>query len=348
MIIFRCDAGPSIGFGHLNRCRELARSLSKNGEPCMMIGPDKKYSAAKDNYIFNEWLSLNKWESVEEDAKKIISSVKKHSAKMVVLDDYRVNEVYQLILKKSGIKWLQFDTGLLYPLWADYVVNASPEINFYEYKKLIRNKNTKLLLGPKFSILRPEFSGNNLHKKNYTINKILVTFGGGDDRGAILFVLSSLLLELHTVNFLVVSGEYNPGNYKIKDWILKSGRGRVEFLINPRSIAPLFQSCDLAVMAGGTTIYEAAFFGLPMIIITIAGNQIKQSRAWDASGAAIYLGQLNEVSKDLLVAKILELNNSQSIMTKMGEISSKMVDGKGVYNIVKNLDLICSENKTCC
>jgi|APSaa5957512535_1039671.scaffolds.fasta_scaffold07043_2 UDP-2,4-diacetamido-2,4,6-trideoxy-beta-L-altropyranose hydrolase len=338
MIIFRCDAGPLIGFGHLNRCVELARFLSKNDESCMMIGPDKKYLAAKDSYIFSEWLSVEKWGSVKEDAKKIVHYVKKHSAKMVILDDYRVNEVYQLILKNSGVKWLQFDASLLHPLWADYVVNANPEANIDKYKQVVRKKDSKLLLGPKFAILRPEFRLQNPNKISPIVNKILIMFGGGDDRGAILLILKALLSELPAeIQFLVISGANNPRNQSIKEWVKDNGNDRVEIQINPVSVASLFLSADLAIISGGSVVYEAASCGLPMMLISIAENQLWPIQAWANAGAAISLGELNSFDKFFLRKSVSQVVVDKNKRESLAKKASELCDGLGVKYITNSI-----------
>ena len=82
------------------------------------------------------------------------------------------------------------------------------------------------------------------------------------------------------IKFLVISGFTNPNNNRLKEWILLNGSQRVDLLINPKDVAKLYSSCDIAVIAGGTTTYEIDCCGLPFLIISTANNQIEQSKAW--------------------------------------------------------------------
>ena len=103
--------------------------------------------------------------------------------------------------------------------------------------------------------------------------------------------------------------------------------------ISPTQVAALFSTCDLAVMAGGTSSYEAASCGLPMLLLTIAENQEPQSQAWQDKGAAVYLGRFNEVSGEDLVSHFSNLSRSQKLREQMSQCGQHEVDGKGAEKI---------------
>ena len=37
LAVFRCDAGPSVGYGHFSRCLGLAEALEDNGWSCRFV-----------------------------------------------------------------------------------------------------------------------------------------------------------------------------------------------------------------------------------------------------------------------------------------------------------------------
>ena len=90
------------------------------------------------------------------------------------------------------------------------------------------------------------------------------------------------------IKFMVISGKHNPRNAANQEWIESCGEGRVEFIVDPQEIASLMIGADLAIMAGGSSTYEAALLGLPMIIISIAENQKNHAKAWDDLGSAFF------------------------------------------------------------
>ena len=144
-IIFRCNTNPEVGFGHLNRCRTLAQSLVKLGQNCLMIGPDNIYKTNGDSNTFKEWIPIKNWKSSKEDSVNLIKIAKNNNVSYLVLDDYRIDEKYQMFLLKAGYKWLQFyQKENKKPIWADIIVNPMPGVTSEDFKSVLRNKNSKL------------------------------------------------------------------------------------------------------------------------------------------------------------------------------------------------------------
>jgi len=333
-VVFRCNASPVVGYGHLTRCRALAQALLRQGETCVMVGPDAADARPEDQDIFSDWIPVPDWPSANEDATRLVDLARRLDACWAVLDDYRVDENHQLTLRAAGLRWVQFDGTARKPLWADLIVNANPAAHPEDYANVLRNPETRLLLGPRYAILRPEFASVVPRDPHRPVRRILVTFGGGDDRGAIKFVLSTLLPETpSTIEFLVISGARNPRNPSLIEWIERCGQGRVRLHIDPPQVAPLFLSCDLAVMAGGTTTYEAACCGLPMILLTIANNQVPQSRAWATSGIAEYIGDLYNIGPQHLLDPFRRLYTTSPTCQSMAINGRKTVDGAGAHRM---------------
>lgn len=339
MIVFRCNAGVEIGFGHLMRCRVLAEALCEQGQQCVMVGPDSRLMTDEDKHIFVEWINLANWTSPEKDANHLTEIMHRYGATWAILDDYRVDDNYQLKLRDSGMHWLQFAHWQPQKYWSDIVLTPSPAANQYDWAALVKNPDAKLLLGPKYAILRSEFRDIQPRDPVRPIKRVLVTFGGGDDRGAIKFVLNTLIPNTpNEIEFVVLSGANNPSNTQLQELSQINKQNRVHLHIAPKSVAPLFLSCDLAIIAGGTTTYEAACCGLPMILISIADNQINQCIGWQNLGAAIYLGPFPQVLLgNLLTTAVSNLLSHPSQFLTIAESSSNQVNSNGIKHIMKLL-----------
>lgn len=336
MIFIRCDANTKLGFGHLVRCRALANALVELGVRCVLVGPPKQYQIKEDKSVFTDWIPMPFGQTVSEDATEFLKHMKAHSSNLAILDDYRIDYEYQQAFKKANVRWLQFNGNLNQKFLADIILNPSPQASKQDYLPLLENKETQLLLGPNYSILRSEFLKQKKLNKDGLIKKILLTFGAGDDRGAILSLLQKLLPTINEeIKFLVISGEHNPRNSELKKWIKENGRGRVDLEINPTNVAPLMASCDLAIMAGGGTVYEVNSLNIPMLLISIAENQIRHSRAWEETGAAIYLGAFENLDLNSALNEVKKCI-SERLKVKVAPLK-QLVDGRGQKRVAQKI-----------
>ena len=69
-------------------------------------------------------MPIKKWNSGEEDSVNLIKIAKKNNASYFVLDDYRIDEKYQMILLKADLNGYNFiKKENKKPIWADIIVN---------------------------------------------------------------------------------------------------------------------------------------------------------------------------------------------------------------------------------
>ena len=336
-VIFRADANAELGFGHLTRCRAIATELKAQGAQCIMVGPSTEYQLEEDHKIFKEWQVAPIWTSEISDANFLVSIAKRYGCTKAVLDDYRINEEYQQVMLMSGIKWLQFDGRADKLLWANWILNANPTAKKEHYRKLLKSSSKqKLMLGPSYAILRPEFQ-KKVIKKIFDTNaiRIFVAFGGGDDRGAIIFTLTALYHLLPQATFVIMSGDNNPRNEAIMNWEKRLDNQRIELHINPLKVRDLMQGCDLAVLSGGTITFEAVSSGLPMIIMTIADNQLEQARGWQDIKVGFYVGAFENCREQMLQEAVTSLINNYRNISNLIHTFSLNTDG--CANIVSNL-----------
>jgi len=291
-----------------------------------MVGPDRKFYPSGKKLVFSDWIEEDVWRSSYNDSKMLIKVAQKYFSHMIVLDDYRIDKTYQKNLKEFKMHFLLFDNNTRNDIFADIVLNTNPIVTKKSYKRKLFNCEAKLLLGLKYSIIRSEFLTATPVVKD-TIKRVLITFGGGDDRGAILFVLQALTKQqMENVEFIVVSGESNPNNGNISQWINNGDFDNIQLKINPSFIAQLFASCNVAIMAGGTTVFEIARIGLPMILIAIANNQVQHSKDWhQISDSVEFLGSL----KDVKVTDIIGALDKYLLQQGSIHNHSALVDGEG-------------------
>lgn len=336
--LFRIDVSPSAGTGHLRRCLTLAQELKEQGAGVFFACRLESFDIAKHiASVAVDW-DVYDWSlSPEEDANKVIQSCRKYLIDAVIVDHYRADENYQKVLLKSGIPWLQFDGTASYPFWADWVLNISPVASEDLYEKLVMRKETNLLLGPQYALLRREFSQwRFLSKAGRPVERILLTFGGGDDRGATLFCLDAIKPLVEHAELIVLLSSSNPNREDIVKWCRET-RANTKIVMDVDETASYMASSDLAITAGGMTVFEMAALGVPLLILQIADNQIPIAKAWQQCGYGINMGHLDQLSPKYLQREFMSLMQDRSRCEAMSAAGRSLVDGLGAARVAQVL-----------
>lgn len=337
-VVVRADASARIGLGHLRRCSALGRRLGTAGVDVHFLTKAEDIDpAAEVGGFAGACVALEPSVQGQADAARTVEYCRSVRADRLIVDHYHVDEAYQRVLLDGGFRWLQFDGTARMPLWADWVVSMSPAADEATYQALQRRPETHLLLGPRYAILREEFLRCRPPRfVNPQATRLLLTFGGGDDRGACLACLSALP-RMDGFEVTILSSSYNPQIPSIRGWMERNPDVRIQLLLDDPDIARRMTEADIAVTAGGTTTFEAAMLGLPAIIVQIAENQRANAQAWDRAGVALDLGPVEGLDADRLRDKLVGLAGDSELRERMATLGRKFVDGRGVERITAAL-----------
>lgn len=334
--LFRIDVSPSTGVGHLKRCLSLGRELAD-------LGGDIYFLCRADGFDVSRYMApmVREWRPMEwstepgDDAGEVVRMYGSKKIDTAIIDHYRADEEYQRVLYGSGIRWLQFDGTARYPIWSDWVLNMSPDASRSLYDNLLRKENTLLLLGPTYAVLRKEFEGRRALSDKTEVRRILLTFGGGDDRGATIFCLKAIEGLDDNVERIVLMSSTNPQKGKILEWC--EGHANTRVLIDTNEMASHMASADLGITAGGTTVFEMATLGVPILILQIADNQVPISGAWERRGYGVNVGPLDYLRQEVMLQETISLMEDESRRRAMSDIGRTLVDGRGTRRVVEAL-----------
>lgn len=328
-VLFRCDGGPELGLGHVFRCCTLASQWVRQGGSSVMLGPPIEVCPAEFEGVFSYW-QPTKFENEISDATLTSEFAAKHQANALVLDDYRIQDDYQLILKDHQIHWLQFDGSGDKCLWADGVINAMPGTTPDMYYSRLKNPQSRLLLGPDYALLRPEFTSLPLSEIKHTRSKRLFVFAGGGDDKQVLKLLIQAVLSLNAgLTVCAVTTSNNPGLNDLRHWINSQDQSpQIELHVDASDMFALMQSCGLAMVSAGTVTYEVNAIGLPMALFSMAQNQIAQAIAWSSATGARYIGDYHQMDSSLIEEAVTDMLEHIHMPVK------QLVDGQGAQRVV--------------
>ena len=345
-IFIRADSSVDMGIGHMMRCLSLAEILVKTDFEVIFIS--NKLNAKIYNLIIKKRCKIcilpennQNTNIVEHDAietQKIIKSFD-DSISWLLVDHRNLDVEWEKILRKSVQKIIVIDDLANKKHDCDILIDQ----NLYEkanqrYQNLVP-KNCKKLLGPKYALLRSEFS--NLRQKSIKskikLENILISFGGTDPSNETRKVLEALkILNLENIHIDVVTTSLNPFKDEIQQ--LCSSMTNTNFHCDVDKIGALMKTSDLAIGAGGSTTWERCCLGLPSLVSVISDDQLACTEIMDKNGYLIYLGLAENLTVNDYIEKIKNFNIEH--LQKISELSLTLVDGQGCQRILNEMKLL--------
>jgi UDP-2,4-diacetamido-2,4,6-trideoxy-beta-L-altropyranose hydrolase len=268
-----------------------------------------------------------------QDARDAAAVARHCGANWVVVDGYRFDSGYQRSLKNAGLKILfADDLGQCEHYSADLVLNQNVHASEKMYAS--RQAHTRLLLGPRFAMLRRDFRRWTRWQRATTPNgrRVLVTMGGSDPDNVTAVVLESLLtLKVAGLEVVAVLGGSNSHIDSLGRFADQSPS--IRFLRDVTNMPELMAWADVAVSAAGTTCAEMCLLGLPAILLDLAENQEPVAQELGRRRAAIHLGSGKEVTAAEIAGKVQSLLLSAELRVSLSQRSRELVDGEGVERV---------------
>ena len=336
MIWFRADGGREIGMGHIRRCLSVSAALREVGEQtCFLVSDDAAVSLldaqGQDYRVLN-----SSWHNPEEELETLLPVLRESGRGVFFADSYYVTAEY---LRQVGelMPVCRMDDMGISGLPADLLINY----NIFATQSLytIDNGKTNYLLGTKYAPLRREFQ-NVYQPVREKAERVLITTGGSDRYDLTGQILKSALQKPETkdLEYCVVSGPYNEYLPQLRE--MEQQHGNVHIYNNVTQMSELMQSCDIAVTAGGSTMYELCAVGVPMLCFSFVDNQEKIVEGFRERKIVRFAGNyLTQKEKmiPLLIEQIAALHDSVELRRSCNEKERELVDGQGAWRIAERL-----------
>jgi len=359
LIVIRADASQSIGSGHIMRCLTLAERLRVHGAEVSfvcrdLIGNLSEYIRSQGFEVHllpwdeafaalkrpkQEWLKIM-WKS---DAEQTMGVLKRYGRTIdwLIVDHYGIGHHWQSFLRGMVANIMviddlanrQHDCDIL--LDQNYYHNAEDR-----YLGLIP-MGCALFLGPQYLLLRDEFykARKDMKIRTGEVSYILVFYGGADTTNETEKCLLGLSdFNGSNVEINVVTGQSNPKKERIKK--LCSYKSNMYYHCQVSNIAELMNNADLAFGAGGSTMWERCFLGLPSIVTVTAENQIETTQAVSDLGAIWNLGWYEEVSDAVLGKAAKIFLKERSKLVEMQKKALNVVGSRGSSGIDQLVQVI--------
>lgn len=342
MILIRADANEKIGTGHVMRCTAIADALKQCGQQvCFLTADDKGGRLLKDRGQAYEVLHMD-YACMEGELPRLRQIFAEKEPDFFLADSYYATPEYLREIRKYVPVGILDDTALTgYP--ADVLINYNifARAAFYGEPE---ETGTRYLLGPGYAPLRREFAGVD-HPVREKAERVLITTGGSDRYNLASGLLKKALAGADTadLDYLVISGAYNVYFEELQE--LARRHENVHICSNVVNMSRLMRDSDIAVSAGGSTMYELSAVGVPVICFSFVDNQERIVKGFAEEGLVCFGGDYLTQGESMLDEIVYHIGRLAADFDLRQSYSQKLrgvVDGQGAMRIAE--EIIKTEN----
>ena len=326
-IALRCDARPETGTGHVVRCLALGDELTARGVRVTLLGEVTGVPWLQAQ-IAGRGLPVVE---ASDDPDELTAAARQVGADAVVLDGYHLDTRCGRALMEAGLTVLSvvddtFGGGQDADLYLDQNFGARPVPGVAPERQL---------LGLDFALFRDEVLR---HRPDCPrgvaddVPRVLAVFGGSDPYAAAPVVVPLLLASGRPVHVVAVAA--TPRISAALEALPTALGQHVEVVSPTPDLASLAATCDVAVTAAGSSVWEFLCLGLPSLLVCVVDNQGPGYDAVTGRGLAEPFGHLSELRGDerarsdavSVLERLLSDHGRQGALAAAG---MSVVDGRG-------------------
>ncbi|MQX38445.1 UDP-2,4-diacetamido-2,4,6-trideoxy-beta-L-altropyranose hydrolase [Roseospira navarrensis] len=349
VVVVRADASRRMGTGHVLRGLTLAGALRDLGAAVRVVcrahpGHLMERIAAEGFPVAglpapaagdDSWLGA----SEPTDAEETIAALAGARPDWLIVDHYALGAAWEQALRPHVGAILAVDDLADRPHTCDALLDANlhpdPEAR---YDGLVPD-GCRLLCGPWFAPLRPEYAAARRRRggpRAGPVRRVLVFYGGSDasnETARALRVLSRPPFRAMGVDVVVGANHPDPAGIAA----LAAARPNIT-LHGPRPhLADLMAAADVALGAGGVSVWERATLGLPSLLTVTAANQAAQVARLEETGAVWSLGPVEAVTDDALADTMAALCDDTDARAGQAAAAFRLTDGRGAARVAEAL-----------
>lgn len=334
MIGIRVDGNGVIATGHFMRCLSIANGIKKMGLECIFITADEIGMSFLSSYKQNVICLNSRWDNLDKETKLIFGVIQEFKIDKLIVDTYYVTLHYLKSLE-AHVKVIYMDDLNLFRYPVSMVINYNIYFELFSYEEIYQDRDTQLLLGCIFAPLRDEFIGLRSSFR-IKVKKVLITTGGTDQYNVAGKLIKKIIVDefFLGIEFHVVVGSLNKNGEYLKN--LAEVYPSIVLHNGVRNMAELMMSCDSAITAGGSTMYELCACGIPSITFSFADNQLYGVKGFEKEGIMPYAGDIRVDEENCissLISNLKEYIREPDGRKEKSLIMRKKVDGKGAERI---------------
>ncbi len=328
-LAFLVDANYNIATGHVIRCLNLADFLRIHSDLKTIIFFTQYYPYSNE-LIRNAGFSIiNIPVELNARIKFIKNKLLNLKINLLIIDIPELEEKLIQEIKTSNLNIIILDTSneKLIPM-SDIIINITPKLD-------ITDKNDiKIYQGINYWILNLNLLKKDINYKiSKHVNNIFISFGTTDSKGMTKQICLLLGDELKKYQIKLIIG---PG-FKDKEFFkefCKTYRN-FDYIENPKNIYDLMINSDIALSAGGGTLFELIYIGVPTIIIPNSKENLELGKLISIEDMTLLVDKFKSLDKLYIMKELSKLLDNQQLRKILHENCKKKFKSVGSEQINK-------------
>lgn len=331
--VFRADASPEIGGGHVMRCLALAEALEATGGwRCgFATGPESSAMIPAIRALACDPLDLV---GAAEDEPATLADGWSGGCDLLVVDHYRRDAVFERACRPWAHRIMAIDDLADRAHDCDLLLDHTMGRKASDYTAFT-GPSCRMMLGSSYALLRREFLAARScalerRGRGEPVRRILVALGASDPNDATSRVLDGIESSGVEASIDVVLGEHAPHIDTVRERMPQAATLHCA----ASNMAALMSGADMAIGAAGTTSWERCCLGLPSLMVTTADNQRFVAAALDDAGAARLLGRSGDLTAATIGEAVAALAHDAHARLAMAERAAALCDGRGLERAI--------------
>lgn len=337
--MFRADATPEIGGGHVMRCATLARALEMGGGwRCGFA------SGAASRHMARAAETLSEAPLWLEDEATETAALKARwpgGVDLLVVDHYGRDAAFETAQRGWARRIMAIDDHPDREHDCDLLLDPTVGREEAEYAERTP-EGCPVLAGSAFALLRPEFAAArpaSLERRRAaaTPRRVLVSMGASDPLGLTPIVLDGVKESGVAAEIDVVLG---PGARCVSDVQRCAAQMAAPVRVHrdPADLCALMARADLAIGAAGGSAWERCCLGLPSVMVISADNQREIGARLAQAGAAILVAPADRLAARDIADALAPLFADPKRLSRMSAAAAAMCDGRGAARAAARLN----------
>jgi len=328
-IIVRADGGFNEGLGHITRCIYFIKNFNSSFDVifCIKQNPEVKEFLTAQYYSVYE---INPNISINEEIDYLVSL----SSDLLILD---VRNKINLFFKRCAEKFnkvLRFDdSDRNISIYSKYYLNYNLYAENIDFDVI--NKDGKLFLGPKYYILNPSFKEYENYERSFRkrAKNILITMGGSDPKNLTTKIVKSII-KLKDIHLNVVLGKLYEYYGEIES-LKNNFKDKISIYKNIDNMPEMMAKNEIIIGTGGNTSFEAAYMGLPGILINQIDLQARNSKNYEEKKIFCDGGLGEAKTEGEILDLVKKLIDSKEIRMNLSENGKNLVSYQGIKSVIE-------------